>query len=80
MSLELIINNEQISVHYERFENILVHPHCKKIPFANKPNLFGQNNFLYSMFRTELKTDDFLKININCVLLVNRFAVGLLLH
>ena len=57
---ELIINNELISVNYESFENI--HPHGKKISFANKPNFIGQNNLLCSLFRTQLKTDDFLTL------------------
>ena len=48
--------------------------------FANKPNLFGQNNSPNGMFRTDHKTDDFLKININRALLVIRFPVDLLLH
>ena len=32
------------------------------------------------LFRTEPKTDDFFNVNIRCVLLVNRFAVGLRLQ
>lgn len=39
--------------------------------------LFGYNNWLCRLFRTELETDDFFDINIRSDLLVNYFAVGL---
>ena len=78
MRREVIINNELTSVNYESFQ--IIQPHGKKISFANMPSFNGQNKLLCSLFRTELKIDDFLNIISCCVFEVNRFAVGLCLQ
>lgn len=57
---------------------LLVHPHGQNCHSPTSPVYFGRRTRgIYSLFRNEPSTDDFVTVNSCCVLLVNRIAVGL---